>query len=388
MRELENPNEGEETQGGRSGAVGTDGGGAPGPASAAGSPERAASVPLPVGDAYHRPVMVEEVVEALAPAAQGWVVDGTAGGGGHTEALLRRYPELRVVAVDRDPEAMQTLALRLRPFGGRVRRLHARFDHAARVLAEEGSEVDGVLLDLGISSRQIDHDPRGFTFRDDAPLDGRMDRALEGGAPQDAAQGEGDSPGEGPTGAEAGAAPGGAPFTAATLLNTWDEADLTHLFRRLAEEPRARRLAAAIVAHREAEGPLRLAGDLNRLVDQVYRRPTLARERAPLYQALRIQVNAELEALEAALPRFRDLLRPGGVFAVLSYHSLEDRQVKNAFREWSRRCICPPELLLCQCRGEALGALVNRSVVRPSQGEVEANPRARSARFRVWRKAA
>lgn len=352
------------------------------------SPTAASSRSLPVGDAYHRPVMVEEVVEALAPAARGWVVDGTAGGGGHTEALLQRYPELRVVAVDRDPEAMATLALRLHAYPDRVRRLHARFDDAALLLAEEGMAVDGVLLDLGISSRQIDHDARGFTFRDDAPLDGRMDRAHGDGESRTGGEGGDPSGDDVSPGVEGRTPRAGSTLTAATLLNTWDEAGLAHLFRRLAEEPRARRLAAAIVEHREGVGPLRVAGDLNRLVDQVYRRPTLARERAPLYQALRIHVNAELEALEAALPRFRDLLRPGGVFAVLSYHSLEDRQVKNAFREWSRRCICPPELLLCQCRGEALGTLVNRSVVRPSEAEVEENPRARSARFRVWRKAA
>jgi 16S rRNA (cytosine1402-N4)-methyltransferase len=360
VQELENrnaPQEGAETANASPDAASSPASPSPGPGAEKGGGSGEAA--LPSGDAYHVPVMVDQVLAAFQPAGEGTLVDGTAGGGGHAEALLRTYPELELVAVDRDPEAMAALEARLAPFAGRVRRIHARFDRAAQALVEEGASVDGVLLDLGISSRQIDHDPRGFTFRDDAPLDARMGMA-----------GSEDS------------------VTAATLLNSWPEADLAHLFRRLAEEPRARRLAAAIVAHREETGPLQVAGDLNRIVDAVYRRPTLARERAPLYQALRIQVNAEMEALDAALPLYRDLLRPGGVFAVLSYHSLEDRRVKNAFREWSRRCICPPELPLCQCRGEALGWLVNRSVLRPTDEEVEANPRARSARFRIWRKAA
>lgn len=334
----------------------------PSPISATGV-TRGEGVPTPPeGDAYHVPVMLSQVLEVLVPVGDGILVDGTAGGGGHAEALLRQCPEAHLVAVDRDPEAIAALSRRLAPFGDRVRLLHERFDHAAKRLLDEGTSVAGVLLDLGISSRQIDADARGFTFRDDAPLDARMDAPFDGSARPDTP-------------------------TAADLLNSLDEAELTRLFRRLAEEPRARPLARAIVAER-GEAPLQRAGDLNRILDRVLRKPVRSKDRARIYQALRIQVNAELEALEAALPLYREALRPGGILVVLSYHSLEDREVKHAFREWSRRCVCPPELPLCQCRGEPLGTTLTRSVVRPSEAEVEANPRARSARFRAWRKAA
>lgn len=316
-----------------------------------------AKVALPAGDAYHVPVMVHEVVEAMAPAFDGVLFDGTAGGGGHSQALLEHYPELRVIAVDRDPEAIAALRLRLAPFGDRVRLVQARFDEAALRLLEEGEVLAGALLDLGVSSRQIDAADRGFTFRDEAPLDARM----EGPA------------GEGPT--------------AADILNSWPEEQLALLFWRLAEEPRGRALARAVVARR-TDAPFAGAADLNEVLADLYRRPLRAKEKARVYQGLRIAVNRELDALEQALPALRDALRPGGILAVLSYHSLEDREVKNTFREWSRSCVCPPELLQCRCRGHALGTRVTRSVVKPSPAEVAANPRARSARFRVWRKAA
>jgi 16S rRNA (cytosine1402-N4)-methyltransferase len=313
--------------------------------------------PLPAGDAYHVPVLRAEVVAALAPAAQGTILDGTAGGGGHSHALLEAYPECRLVAVDRDPEAVAAVTERLAPFGDRVRILRDRFDRAALRLAEEGVALSGALLDLGISSRHIDATERGFTHRDEAPLDMRM---------------AGDAGDEAPT--------------AADILNHTPEDELSRMFRRLGEEPRSRALARRIVERREAE-PFRTAADLNAVVAAVYRRPGLAKEKARVYQALRIMVNDELQALEAVLPVVRDLLEPGGIFAVLSYHSLEDRRVKNAFREWSRSCVCPPELPECRCRGRALGTVLTRSPVGASPEEVARNPRSRSVRFRVWRKA-
>ncbi len=316
------------------------------------SPDR-----LPSGDAYHLPVMRDEVVRAFEPASSDTILDGTAGGGGHCEALLEAWPACSVIAVDRDPEAIAAVRARLAPFGTRVRVIQARFDRAAQALLDEGEELGGALLDLGISSRHIDADERGFTHRDGAPLDMRMEGAGSGGE------------------------------TAADILNEWPEDDLSRLLRRLGEEPRSRAIARE-VATRRIDHPFRTAGDLNAALAAVYRRPPLAKEKARVYQALRIQVNGELEALEAALPLLRELLRPGGILAVLAYHSLEDRQVKNAFREWSRSCICPPELPICRCRGRALGTTLTRSPLGPSDEEVTRNPRARSARFRIWRKAA
>jgi 16S rRNA (cytosine1402-N4)-methyltransferase len=305
---------------------------------------------------YHLPVMLREVVEAFAPAAQGIVMDGTAGGGGHTLALLEAYPQIRVVAVDRDPEAHRAVAARVAPYSDRVRQLHARFDEAVLQLESEAVTLAGALLDLGISSRQIDALERGFTHRDEARLDMRMGGETSGGE------------------------------TAADLLNERSEGELREIFWRLGEEPRGRALAQIVVRRRESK-PFRLAGDLNEALAELYRRPALAKEKARIYQALRIEVNDELSALAQALPSLRDRLGAGGILAVLSYHSLEDRLVKNAFREWSRSCVCPPELLQCICRGEPLGRLVTRSARKPEADEVASNPRARSARFRVWEKA-
>jgi 16S rRNA (cytosine1402-N4)-methyltransferase len=308
-----------------------------------------------VESAYHVPVLVDRVVALLAPAARGEILDGTVGGGGHSEALLEAYPECRVLAVDRDPDALEAAGERLRRFGDRVRLLRARFDDAARVAGLTGPSLAGALLDLGVSSRQIDRTERGFAFGTTAPLDMRMEGEL------------------------------GGPVTAAALLNELEEDELRTLFRRYGEEPRARFLAREIVARRK-ERPLRTSDDLVEAMGKAFRRPPTTKEKARVFQALRIEVNEELGALERALPAVREALRPGGVFVVLSYHSLEDRMVKNAFREWSRSCVCLPELPVCVCRGKPLGETLTRSVVRPSDEEVRSNPRGRSARLRAWRK--
>lgn len=306
---------------------------------------------------YHRPVLVDEVVALLAPAAGGEILDGTVGGGGHAEALLTAYRACRVLAVDRDPEALDEARRRLAPFGDRVRFLRARFDEAAGGAGLAGPVLAGALLDLGVSSRQIDASERGFAFRSGAPLDMRMEGGEGGGQ------------------------------TAADILNQWEEEDLKQLFRRYGEEPRARFLAREVV-RRRGEAPFRVAEDLVEAMGTAFRRPPAIKEKARVFQALRIHVNDEMGALERALPALKDALVPGGVLVVISYHSLEDRPVKNTFREWSRSCICPPELPICVCRGEALGETLTRSVVRPSDVEVARNPRSRSARLRAWRKAA
>jgi 16S rRNA (cytosine1402-N4)-methyltransferase len=306
---------------------------------------------------YHRPVLVDRVLELLAPAAGGEILDGTVGGGGHAEALLAAHPETRVLGVDRDPEALEAARRRLAAFGERVRLLRARFDQAAKAAGLTGPTLSGALLDLGVSSRQIDRPERGFAFRSGAPLDMRMGGAGESGP------------------------------TAADLLNEWEEARLKDLFRRYGEEPRARFLAGEVVRRRR-EAPFRTAEDLVNAMETAFGRPPSTKEKARVFQALRIEVNDELGALREALPALRDALRAEGVLAVISYHSLEDRIVKHAFREWSRSCVCPPELPICTCRGRALGTTLTRSPIRPSPEEVEANPRSRSARLRGWRKAA
>ena len=307
---------------------------------------------------YHTPVLVERVVEFLALGpTRAEIMDGTVGGGGHSAAILQRIPESRILAVDRDPEALERSREVLAAWEGRVRFLRARFDEAARGAGMLGPSLGGALLDLGISSRQIDADRRGFAFRSgEAPLDMRMGGGAEGGP------------------------------TAADILNQWEEEELARLFREYGEEPRGRRLAAE-VAKRRSTRPLKTARDLLDAMSVAFRGKVGPKEKARVFQALRIQVNRELESLEAALPLIREALLPGGVLVVIAYHSLEDRIVKHTLKDWSRSCICPPALPVCRCRGEPLGTLLTRSVVRPTDSEVASNARARSARLRAWQRA-
>lgn len=299
--------------------------------------------------------MVREVLDLLDPR-EGLFLDGTVGGGGHARALLERCGSCRLLAVDRDPEALEAARRALAPWRERVRFVHARFDTAVNDPEVKDRGLSGALLDLGVSSRQLDRDARGFAFREGVPLDMRMDTA----------SGE---------------------ATAADLLNEAAEEELARIFRDWGEEPRARRLAREVVKRRRTV-PFRTSDDLvGALAGAVGRAPTM-REKARVFQGLRIAVNREMEALETALVGLREVLVGGGVLAVLAYHSLEDRAVKHAFREWSRACVCPPRIPVCRCRGRALGDTLTRSPIEPSPAEVEANPRARSARLRAWRKAA
>lgn len=298
----------------------------------------------------HEPVMVAEVVAQLRPERGGWYFDGTVGGGGHAEALLSASPEVRLIAVDRDPQALEAARRRLAPFGDRVRWVHADFAEGAEQVEEA---LSGALLDLGVSSWQLDRMERGFTFRQGAPLDMRM-----------GATGE----------------------TAADLLNRASEERLADILYYYGEERRSRRFARLIV-ERRASRPFERSEDLVEVLERVIPRATM-QDRARIFQALRIAVNDELSLLERALPALRDALVGGGVMVVLTYHSLEDREVKNAFREWSRACVCPPELPVCQCRGEPLGESLTRKPLEATPAELEVNPRARSAKLRAWRKAA
>jgi 16S rRNA (cytosine1402-N4)-methyltransferase len=297
--------------------------------------------------------MVAEVLKYLQPERGGLYFDGTLGGGGHTEAILSASSSAVVVGVDQDAEAIEVAGSRLARFGDRVRRVHANFADAAE--RQEGG-LAGALLDLGVSSHQIDAESRGFSFRAGTPLDMRM----HSGSGQE---------------------------TAADLLNRLESEELANVFYRYGEEHRSRRLAAAVI-RRRAERPFRTSDDLNEVLERFYGPRLTVQDRARIYQALRIAVNDELGVLERALEALRERLAPEGVFVVLSYHSLEDRLVKDAFREWSRTCVCPPRLPMCMCRGHALGELLTRKPVVASSAEVAANPRSRSARLRAWRKAA
>jgi 16S rRNA (cytosine1402-N4)-methyltransferase len=309
----------------------------------------------PFASAYHAPVMVEEVMAALRPERGGTYLDGTLGGGGHAEALLTRGPGARLVGVDRDPDALAEAGRRLERFGERVRLVRSPFAWAVEAAGVGEGTLDGVLLDLGISSHQVDEAERGFTFRAGAPLDMRMARGAAGEP------------------------------SAADLLNGLDQAALADVFWRYGEERRSRMLARVVGEMRERK-PFETSDDLLEAIGRAIPRSDAA-DRARIFQALRIAVNGEIEQLQTALTKFRDALAPGGVFAILSYHSLEDRLVKNAFRDWSRACTCPPGLPVCRCGGVPRGETLARKALTALPGEIERNVRARSARLRGWRHA-
>jgi 16S rRNA (cytosine1402-N4)-methyltransferase len=301
---------------------------------------------------YHAPVLVAEVVRLLGRA--GRVLDGTLGGGGHASALLESGSS--VVGVDRDPEAIAAARERLARFeeAGRFHAYLVNYADLDRIDALSGARFDGILLDLGISSHQIDDTRRGFSFREGAPLDMRMG--------DDAAR------------------------TAAELLAEEDERELARIFRELADEPRAGRLAREIVRRRERR-PFATSDDLVAAIRGALGPRTGPSDFARIFQGLRIAVNDELAGLQRALPALRDRLAPGGILAVIAYHSGEDRLVKHAMRDWSTACVCPPRQPVCTCGGRALGSLVTRKAITASEDETRRNPRARSARLRAWRSA-
>jgi 16S rRNA (cytosine1402-N4)-methyltransferase len=302
---------------------------------------------------FHAAVMVREVLGYLNPERGGLYFDGTLGAGGHSEAILSSSATARVIGVDQDPEAHEVASRRLARFGERVEQVRANFADAAERVSEP---LAGALLDLGVSSHQIDAESRGFSFRRGVALDMRMDPTSGG-------------------------------RTAADLLNELPERELADIFYQFGEERRSRRLAAEIV-RRRTSSPFSTSDDLVAAMHRALGPRLDTQDRARIFQALRIAVNAELAVLERALETLRERLAASGVFVVVAYHSLEDRIVKERFREWSRACVCPPELPICRCRGRALGETLTRKPVRPGRAEIEANPRSRSALLRAWRKAA
>ncbi len=302
----------------------------------------------------HQPVMAEEALKLLEPERGSLFLDATIGGGGHAERILESNPAAKLVGLDQDSEAVSAARCRLAGFGERVTVATGNFRDAADLL-EEYIDVglDGALMDLGVSSHQIDTMARGFSFRRGTPLNMRMGGTTGGWR------------------------------TAADLLNTASEEDLGAIFRDYGEERKWRRMSREIV-RRRGRAPLSTADDLVAAATVALGRPLSPRDKARLFQAVRIAVNEELEALRAGLEVIARLLNAEGRLVVIAYHSLEDRIVKETFREWSRTCVCPPELPICTCRGRALGHLLTRKPMRPTDAEVEANPRARSARLRGW----
>jgi len=302
----------------------------------------------------HLPVMVAEVLSLLRPQSGMRFLDGTLGGGGHTAALLEESaPDTHVLGLDRDTKALTTAAVRLAPFASRLHVRHANFSTAQEQLVAIGWDgVDGILLDLGFSSLQIEDGERGFSFLRPGPLDMRMNQHEE--------------------------------YSAADIINHASEEELRQIVRDLGEERAAGAVARAIVRAR-TEAPLQTTSALVKVIERVVRsaQHTHLHPATRTFQALRIAVNRELDHLATFLRDGYRLLRPGGRMVILSYHSLEDRLVKDAFRRWAASCLCPPQILVCSCGWSQKVRILTPKPLVPTTTEITANPRARSARLRA-----
>ena len=304
---------------------------------------------------HHEPVMLREVIEYLRPGPGGVFADGTLGGGGHSALILEKMGEGTLYGIDRDPAALEAASERLKGYPG-FHAIHGNF-HDVKALLPEGVLLDGGLLDLGVSSHQIDTPERGFSFHEDAPLDMRMD----------------------PTSG----------LTAAQWLNTVDEKEFARALYEYADEKWAARIAH-ILAEKRREKPLATTFDLVAVVDaaipKAVRRKEEGHSARRTFQAVRIAVNDEIAPLEKALNDWVDMLRPGGRLCVLTFHSIEDRAVKQAFRKMQYPCTCPPKAPVCVCGKKPLGKVLGGGAVKPSREETEKNPRSHSAVLRVFEK--
>lgn len=301
----------------------------------------------------HDPVLVAEVTELLVPALEGGgvVVDCTLGRGGHARRLLDAAPGCFLVGIDRDPGSLAAVESDFAAYKGRFALVRDDFSNLEAILERLGIEkVRGVLLDLGVSSPQLDEAHRGFSYRDDGPLDMRMDPDAD--------------------------------LSAHTVVNTYEQHDLEKIISRFGEERFARRIAKAIIKKRPIETTTELADTIKDAIPAPARRtgPHPARR---TFQALRIEVNAELTELDRTLPAAVEVSEPGGRIAVISYHSLEDRRVKRFFQDEARGCVCPPGLPVCSCGAQARLRIITRRPLTPSEQEITRNPRARSAKLRV-----
>ena len=305
----------------------------------------------------HRPVLLDECIEALAIRPDGVYLDGTLGRAGHSREIVKRLTTGRLICVDRDQAALDAAEARLADWMDKVTLVHSNFDRVADILDELGLRgADGMLFDLGVSSPQLDDASRGFSYMADAPLDMRMDRS-EG-------------------------------LTAADVVNTWPQEELRRILQQYGEERYAPSIAAAIVRRRQ-ERPIATTLELVEVIKSGMPAKAMKEKQHPAkrsFQAIRIAVNDELASVERMLQGAVPRLNRGGRLAVITFHSLEDRIVKNALAQFARGCICPPDFPVCVCGRTPDVKLTPKKPILPSEGEIEENPRARSAKLRVAEK--
>lgn len=304
----------------------------------------------------HKSVLLDEVIEGLAIKPDGIYVDGTLGGAGHGSQVCMRLGEQgRFVGIDQDADAIAASTQRLKPYGDKVQIVRSNYADMVNVLYELGiQKVDGITLDLGVSSFQLDTAQRGFSYREDAPLDMRMDDRQE--------------------------------ISAKTVVNEYTESELFHVIRKYGEDKFAKNIAKHIVTERQKE-PILTTGRLAEVVDQSIPMKMKKQGGHPAkrtFQAIRIEVNQELAVLEQNISDMIDLLNPGGRFCIITFHSLEDRIVKKAFREAENPCTCPPDFPVCVCGRESKGKVLTRKPKLPTDEEMKINPRSKSAKLRIF----
>ena len=304
----------------------------------------------------HKSIMLEEVIESLAIKPNGIYVDGTLGGAGHSSEIVKRLGEDgRLIGIDQDGEAIEAATKRLKPYKDKVTIVRSNYAQMKEVLRDLGiPKVDGILLDLGVSSYQLDNAERGFTYREDVPLDMRMDQRQT--------------------------------KTAKDIVNDYSEMELYHIIRDYGEEKFAKNIAKHIVSARNQKA-LETTGELIHVIKAAIPAKVRAVGGHPAkrtFQAIRIEVNRELDVLENSLGDMIDLLNDGGRICVITFHSLEDRIVKNKFRECENPCTCPKEFPVCVCGKKSKGKVITRKPVIPSQEELEENSRAKSSKLRVF----
>ena len=306
----------------------------------------------------HKSVLLHETVDSLNIRPDGIYVDGTLGGGGHASLVCSRLGENgRLIGIDQDADAIAAATERLKPYGGRVTIVRNNYENIDTVLAELGIPgVDGIYLDLGVSSYQLDTAERGFTYREDAPLDMRMDQRN----------------------AE----------TAADIVNGYSEMELYRIIRDYGEDRFAKNIAKHIVRARQ-EKPLETTGELIEVIKAAIPakiRATGGHPAKRTFQAIRIELNKELEVLEHSIDKMIGLLNPGGRLSIITFHSLEDRIVKNKFKENENPCVCPPDFPVCVCVSKSRGTVVTRKPIVPTGQEIEENKRSKSSKLRVFEK--